>query len=143
MKFAHVICRHVPLNLIRVDGDGKVHRDNSLILKDREITIPLDTSLPYKLNYDTSGACEWQYCDPKTQTYFLKLDRVLYSPERLALIGSEAAKENSVFSLNDRIGLVHDAFALGKAGFLKLSSALNLVQNLRHEQECECYPRCQ
>ena len=50
--------RHIPLNLIYVDGEGKVHRDNTLLLKERETTIPFDTNLPFKLNYDTSGACE-------------------------------------------------------------------------------------
>jgi aminopeptidase 2 len=43
----------------------------------------------------------------------------------------------SVFSLNDRIGLVHDAMALSKAGFAKLSSALTLVERLKGETECE------
>ena len=66
-----------------------------------------------------------------------RTDRVLYSPERLSQISVEAAKQNSVFSLEDRIGLVHDSFALAKAGFLKMSSALNLVQELRHEKECK------
>ncbi|KAI9431113.1 hypothetical protein H4582DRAFT_2085539 [Lactarius indigo] len=49
-------------------------------------------------------------------------DHVLYTPTRLAAIASEAAKTDSIFSLGDRIGLVHDAFALGKAGYLKLSA---------------------
>jgi len=63
-------------------------------------------------------------------------DRVLYTPERLAKIATEAAKENSIFTLNDRIGLVHDSMALAQAGFAKLSSALNLVHILRSEKEC-------
>jgi aminopeptidase 2 len=51
----------------------------------------------------------------------------------------EAAKQEgtSVFSLNDRIGLVHDAMALSKAGLAKLSSALTLVDGLKGETECE------
>jgi hypothetical protein len=63
---------------------------------------------------------------------------VLYTPTRLAAIASEAAKTDSIFSLADRIGLVHDAFALGKAGYLELSAALNLVHELRSEMECQC-----
>jgi len=35
------------------------------------------------------------------------------------------------------MGLVHDAFALGKAGNLSLSSTLNLIYELRAEKECE------
>jgi aminopeptidase 2 len=63
--------------------------------------------------------------------------RVLYTPARLAAIASEAAKPDTIFSLGDRMGLVQDAFALGKAGYLSLSSALNLVYELRAENECE------
>jgi len=49
----------------------------------------------------------------------------------------EAAKQEgtSVFSLNDRIGLVHDAMALSKAGLAKLSSAMTLVDGLKGERE--------
>ena len=64
-------------------------------------------------------------------------DRVLYSPERLAKIAEEAAKSNSVFSLDDRMGLVHDSMALSKAGLAKVSGALDLVNTLRNEKECE------
>jgi aminopeptidase 2 len=62
---------------------------------------------------------------------------VLYSPERLDKIAIEAAREDSIFSLNDRIGLVHDAMALAQAGLAKVSSALNLVNIFRKEKECE------
>jgi aminopeptidase 2 len=68
--------------------------------------------------------------------WFLCVDRVLYTPTRLAVIASEAAKHESIFSLSDRIGLVHDAFALGKAGYLALSAGLNLVHELQAEKEC-------
>lgn len=71
------------------------------------------------------------------------IDRVLYTPERLTEIAKEAAKPKgeSIFSLNDRIGLVHDAMALSKAGLAKLSSALTLVDVLREEKECEDGPK--
>ncbi|KAH8117511.1 peptidase family M1-domain-containing protein [Phellopilus nigrolimitatus] len=107
----------IPLNIASVDSDGKLNVDRTL-LKDKEITIPLDTSKPFKLNCDTTGVY-----------------RVLYSPERLAKIGAEAAKKDSVFSLDDRIGLVNDVFALSNAGFGNVSVALALIQNLRHEEE--------
>jgi aminopeptidase 2 len=70
----------------------------------------------------------------------LVADRVLYTPERLAKIAEEAAKPDgqSIFSLNDRLGLVHDAFALSKAGLAKLSSSLTLVDKLKKEKECKC-----
>jgi aminopeptidase 2 len=62
---------------------------------------------------------------------------VLYTPERLTKIAEEAAKEESIFTLNDRIGLVHDSMALARAGLAELSSALNLVNILRKEKECQ------
>ena len=58
-------------------------------------------------------------------------------PERLAQIGLEAAKEDSLFTLDDRIGLINDAFATAKAGLSKLSSSLTLVNLLRNEKESE------
>jgi hypothetical protein len=61
----------------------------------------------------------------------------LYTPARLAAIAREAAQEDPIFSLSDRIGLVHDAFALAKAGYLPLSAAFTLTHELRAEKECE------
>lgn len=107
----------IPLNVAAVGKDGKLKVDR-ILLKEKEITIPLDTTKPFKLNYDTSGVY-----------------RVLYSPERLDKIGAEAAKKDSLFTLNDRLGLVNDVFALSNAGFGKVSAALTLIDNLRHEEE--------
>ncbi len=53
-------------------------------------------------------------------------------------IAHEAVKDNSAFTLEDRIGLVYDALALAKAGYLNVSSILSLYDVLRHEKECEC-----
>lgn len=64
------------------------------------------------------------------------LDRVLYEPDVLDKTGEEAAKKGSIFSLNDRMGLVNDVYALSNAGFQKVSSALALLNNLRQEEEC-------
>lgn len=61
----------------------------------------------------------------------------MYTPDRLASIAAEAAKDNSIFSLDDRLGLVHDAFALSKAGLAKVSSALTLVDLWKNEKERE------
>ena len=63
---------------------------------------------------------------------------MLYSDERFVAIAKEAAKGDAVFSLNDRIGLVHDIMALSKAGFCKVSSALTIVDILHDETECKC-----
>ena len=63
--------------------------------------------------------------------------RVLYPQERLVQIGQEAARKHSPFSIEDRIGLVDDAFALSKAGYSDVSSALALTDVLRNESECQ------
>jgi hypothetical protein len=51
-------------------------------------------------------------------------------------VSAEAAKSESIFSLNDRIGLVLDSVALAKAGFSDTSSMLTLINSLRGEKEC-------
>ncbi|KAJ8587988.1 hypothetical protein M405DRAFT_277524 [Rhizopogon salebrosus TDB-379] len=107
----------VPLALLTAAGD-KVKVDKSVVLDTRETTLAIDTSKPFKLNAGTYGVY-----------------RVLYSDERFAAIAKEAAKGDAVFSLNDRIGLVHDVMALSKAGFCKVSSALTIVDILHAEKE--------
>jgi len=66
-------------------------------------------------------------------------DRVLYPEERLSRIAREAARGDVIFSLNDRIGLVHDAMALAKSGYATVSSALTVVDIFRNETECRCF----
>jgi len=61
--------------------------------------------------------------------------RVAYTPERLKQLGEWAAAKDSVFSLDDRMGLVSDAIVLAKAGTGKTSSAFDLVETLRNETE--------
>lgn len=63
-------------------------------------------------------------------------DRVLYPEERLTRIAREAAQGGAIFSLNDRIGLVHDAMALAKSGYATVSSALTVVDIFKNEIEC-------
>ena len=63
--------------------------------------------------------------------------RVLYPQDWLVKIGREAARKPSPFSIEDRIGLVDDAFALSKAGYSDVSAALALTDILRNESECE------
>ena len=66
---------------------------------------------------------------------------MLYPPERLAAIAKEAAKpEASLFTFEDRIGLINDSPALAKAGLIQLSSTLTLIDNFRNETECKCTP---
>lgn len=75
----------------------------------------------------------------------LVIDRVLYEPSRLAKIAEEAARDNSIFTLNDRLGLVYDCVALSKAGLAKVSTALTLIDILgKTEKECkrECHSHC-
>ncbi|KAH9169597.1 leucyl aminopeptidase [Lactarius sanguifluus] len=107
-----------PLAIMGLEAPGQALVNNDALLETREAEFVLDTSKPFKVNADTNGVY-----------------RVLYTPARLAAIASEASRSDSIFSLSDRIGLVHDSFALGKAGYLQLSAALNLVHELRAEKE--------
>jgi aminopeptidase 2 len=65
------------------------------------------------------------------------LDRVSYTPERLEKIATEAAKEDSVFSLSGRIGLLYDVSELSKAGLTQVNSLLTLFDIWRNETNCE------
>ncbi len=59
----------------------------------------------------------------------------MYPPERLSKIAQQATP---LFSLNDRIGLVNDVFALASAGYTDVSVALDLVHHLgKGEEECK------
>ncbi|KAJ7666625.1 leucyl aminopeptidase [Mycena polygramma] len=107
---------NVPLGILTVNEDGTVYVDNTAILEEREKTLAIDINKPFKLNAGTTG-----------------LYRVLYTSERLSKIATEAAKEDSVFSLSDRIGLIYDVSQLAKAGLTKLSSLLTLVDIWRNE----------
>lgn len=111
---------YVPLELKTVDKSGKASIDHKAVLEGRETLLPLEdaANTVYKLNAETAGVY-----------------RVLYSPERLGKLGDEASKKGSVLSLNDRIGLVQDAFVLSKSGYGKTSGALNLVSKLASEEE--------
>jgi len=130
--------RAVPLSLLSVGKDGKPTIDNSLILDTRERFIPLDTTKAYKLNAGTTGVCMcnsvWSPC------HFCVLpartDRVLYGPDTTAKIFAEAAKPDSILSLNDRIGLVLDSAALAKAGYSDTGSMFTRIDGLREEKEC-------
>ena len=64
-------------------------------------------------------------------------DRVSYSPERLAKIAEEAAKKDSLLTMEDRMGLVADAMVLAKSGHAKTSGGLNVLLGLKSEEECE------
>ncbi|KAK7015031.1 aminopeptidase 1 [Favolaschia claudopus] len=103
----------VPLSILTVDKDGKATVDKSALLEDRETDITLDNSQAFKLNAGTVGVY-----------------RVLYTPERLAKIAAEASKDNSIFSLDDRMGILYDVNALSKAGLAKISDALTVMELL-------------
>ena len=106
---------HVPL-FIR-QGD-QIDKSVALNTREREIELKDVKSSSWKLNAETAGVY-----------------RVLYSPERLKLLGIESSKEDSSFNLNDRIGLVNDAFVLAKAGNGPTSGALGFINQLRNEKE--------
>ncbi|KAI6028342.1 hypothetical protein F5J12DRAFT_804695 [Pisolithus orientalis] len=96
---------------------GKQKVDN-LVLDTRESSFSINTEGHFKLNAGTFGVY-----------------RVHYLDERLYRIAREAAEGDNVFSLNDRIGLVHDAMALAKSGYASVSSALTVVEIFKGEKE--------
>lgn len=116
----------IPLALLTTKANGETVLQSDIVLDEREKTIPLDVTRPFKLNAGTVG-----------------FYRVLYTPERLLKIAKEAVKTPSPFSVEDRMGLVYDAMVLSKAGYSEVSSALALVDILRDEPERERrVPRC-
>ena len=51
-------------------------------------------------------------------------------------ISAQAAKLDSAFSLNDRIGLVLDSVAMAQAGLSNTSSVFTLIDSLKGNEEC-------
>ncbi|KAJ7276649.1 hypothetical protein C8J57DRAFT_1223380 [Mycena rebaudengoi] len=85
----------IPLGILTVDQSCTAHVDKTAILEEREKTILLDTSRSFKLNSGTVGVY-----------------RALYTPTRLSEIASDAARDESVFSKDNRIGLISDSATL-------------------------------
>lgn len=106
----------VPLALKTVQ-DGKATTDMNAMLpgvRETDIPVPDAKNSVWKLNAETIGVY-----------------RVAYSPEHLAKLGKAAAQKDSAFSLEDRVGLVSDAFTLAQAGYSKTSGGLALMHALR------------
>lgn len=132
-----ILFRNVPLGILTVDEDGQVNIDKTAFLEEREKNLAIDASKNFKLNAGTVGFCEFHFPVDDGFGLISFEDRVLYTPERLSKIATEAAKEDSVFSLNDRIGLLYDVSELSKAGLSKLSAFLTLVDTWRNEANCK------
>lgn len=86
---------------------------DAVLNEQRETEYPLKGAKDsvWKLNADTIGVY-----------------RVAYSPSHLAKLGKEAANKSGLFSLEDRVGLISDAFTLAKAGYGKTSGGLSLLK---------------
>ncbi|PWN20753.1 putative AAP1-alanine/arginine aminopeptidase [Microstroma glucosiphilum] len=104
---------YIPLALKTVGNNGAEVDQSAVLAEKREIELPIKDvkNSIWKLNADTTGVY-----------------RVAYSPEHLAKLGKEAANKSGVFSLEDRIGLVSDAFVLAEAGYGKTSGGLDLLK---------------
>src|SRR5712675_1983316 len=103
-------CRSIPLGLVTASVPGQALVDNTALLEAREAEFKLDTTKPFKINADTNGVCG----------------------------SSRLGDRSQIITEVRRSCVVHDAFALAKAGYLQLSAALNLAHELRAEKECEC-----
>jgi len=86
------------------------------------------------LNTGTIGVCKCLRISPLMYANFCS-DRVLYSPDHLSKLGDEATRANSSLSREDRMGLVSDAFVLGRAGYGETSAALDLMKKLRNDRD--------
>ena len=107
---------HVPLALRTADG----RVDQTYVLQGvREAAYPLPhaQTTPWKLNADTMGVY-----------------RVAYTPEHLAVLARAAAQRDSVFTAEDRLGLLNDAFTLAQAGYTNTSAALDLLHTWKDER---------
>ncbi len=130
--------RTIPLNLLTVAADGSHSIRSDLVLSEREMVIQLDLRQPFKLNAGTTGFCMSPILRrPPIYTKAVYLDVVQYSAELLAKLGQQVVSPNLPFSTQDRIGLVRDAFSLVKAGYISISTVLDLVNTLRKASECE------
>ena len=128
------LSRSVPLSLLSSRG-----LDRGAILSKREDAFEIDIDKPWKLNGGSMGVCASTYFSFLTRhPDILCADRVLYTPERLQKIATQAVAPDSIFGVEDRIGLVHDAMALAKSGHLKISAALGLVKTWAGEKERTC-----
>lgn len=106
---------HVPLGL----KTKKYVDSKSMLRGQRSMHIPFEraNSSFWKLNADTTGVY-----------------RVVYTPEHLARLGEVASLgPSSPLSVEDRVGLVDDAYSLAHAGYSRTSSALTLTRALHGE----------
>ncbi|KAG8742045.1 Aminopeptidase 2 mitochondrial [Ceratobasidium sp. 414] len=108
----------VPIFLLSADSNGAPVIDKSVVLVGREMHVSLDTSKPWKLNAGTSGVY-----------------RVAYSPKQLAELSKEASRGDSIFSLEDRVGLVSDAMILARAGYGTTSGGLEVILGMRGQMD--------
>ncbi|KAI0661118.1 hypothetical protein C8Q70DRAFT_695550 [Cubamyces menziesii] len=108
----------VPLHILTVEANGSTNVDSISLLEEREKFISLDVNRPFKLNAGTSGF------------YVVK-----YEDQRLEKLGKQATSPDIAFSLQDRIGLIRDAFALASAGYAPVRGALALLHGLRDSKE--------
>ncbi|KAK0538067.1 Aminopeptidase 2 mitochondrial [Tilletia horrida] len=111
---------YVPLAMRTAQEDGSVKTDQSVVLdmkRELELPMPDAKTKVWKFNADTIGVY-----------------RVAYPPALLARLGTEAAKPDSIFTLEDRVGLVSDASTLARAGYSKTPAALDLIWTLRADK---------
>ena len=52
------VFRQIPLNIASIGTDGKLKFD-PILMTEKEQTITVNTTKPFKLNYDTTGVCKF------------------------------------------------------------------------------------
>ncbi|KAF7792587.1 hypothetical protein EIP86_003681 [Pleurotus ostreatoroseus] len=108
----------IPLCVSYITDSGDVLVDRTLMLDKRESVLSARQGKFLKLNADTKGVF-----------------RVQYERERFLQIAEEIEHNQSKFSLNDKIGLIHDVVALGLAGYEGISVTLAIIYAFRNEKE--------
>lgn len=109
---------HVPLN-VAFYTPGSVRSTDQLLSK-RETVFPLEFA-------KSSGFCKLN----GNQTGFY---RVRYPSSSLTLFG-KAIQAGKMYSTEDRIGVLNDAFSLGSSGYQSTTVGLDLLQYFTDEKE--------
>ena len=111
---------HIPIPVVTFDGKEKGHTVCHLATKTGTISFPYTQSPTsfYKLNSSVSG--------------FYRLN---LSPSQLTLLSKALERDLSLFSTQDRIGLLSDVFAFARAGQASTVSALSLLSAFSKERD--------
>jgi aminopeptidase 2 len=132
----------VPLFVATRDDAGNIVLDCGALLTEKEADLEIDLSRQYLINGGKRGYCTPFLCLTLHRHPFVTAhlhffpDRVLYPKDRFRKIAKGASYSDSLFTLEDRIGLLSDALAFSVAGLQQGSAPLGLCERLKREPTC-------